>query len=385
MTVPATGYPPHVPHSGEPNARVADGGRSAGKRALWLFVASIGLFALTIATMMAADSAAPGVYGFGVASVVAVAGAVLGFASLAGRLRAVAPTSPGFTAAVVLAMLGNGAMALLGALSALMSTANFSRGRQLRRFGQVLLPPVHQDEAWAALPLRADVDEPVRSRLAAQWRENGRTEHASVAAFARLTLDLMALGAPPALVGAANRDALDEIRHTELCFSLARAIDGQGASPGPFPEAQRARTLSPVRTLALAALAVDSLVDGALHEGLSARVVARLAKRCEDPPIRAVLKEIAADEGRHAAHGWEVVEWCLAEAGAPVAHALAGALEALPKKLQSPMAEEAAGGGWERYGIPGRALEAEELARTRADVVRRVEGLIRAAAPAVAA
>lgn len=28
---------------------------------------------------------------------------------------------------------------------------------------------------------------------------------------------------------------------------------------------------------------------------------------------RAILKEIAADEGRHAAHGWDVVAWCLAE------------------------------------------------------------------------
>src|SRR5206468_3455762 len=107
-----------------------------------------------------------------------------------------------------------------------------------------------------------------------------------------------------------QKDALDEIRHTELCFSLARGLDGQTLGPGPFPEAKHARTLLGNRTLALAQLATDSLIDGALHEGLSARVIAKLVRRCEVPSIKAALKEIATDEGRHSAHGWEVVQWC---------------------------------------------------------------------------
>ncbi len=89
----------------------------------------------------------------------------------------------------------------------------------------------------------------------------------------------------------------------DIVFGLARAIDGCVQSPGAFPEAARARTLSRSRTLALAQLAVDSLVDGALHEGVSARIIAKLARRCEAPAIQVILKEIAADEGRHARHG----------------------------------------------------------------------------------
>jgi hypothetical protein len=162
----------------------------------------------------------------------------------------------------------------------------------------------------------------IRAKLAARWRENGRTEHASVAAFTRLTLDLIALGAPAGLIEAANHDSLDEIRNADFCFSLARALDDRRESPGPFPGAQHAGGLPASRPLALAQLAVSSLVDGALHDGLSARVIARLAKRCEEPTVRDVLLELAADEGRHSAHGWDVVEWCLAEGGAPVAHAL---------------------------------------------------------------
>lgn len=275
----------------------------------------------------------------------------------------------------------NLAMSCVGALVAYVSTVAFQRGRQIRVRGKALLPPVEASCGWltadVGAPLAgATISEPERRALAGQWRENGRTEHASVAAFARLTLDLVALGAPPSLVAAAQRDALDEIRHAELCFSLARAIDGEETSPGAFPDAARAPRPSRVRTLALAELAVSSLVDGALNEGVSARIVARLARRATDPAIRALLRTIAADEGRHAAHGWDVVRFCLAEGGAPVAHALDGALRALPTTMTSTLAEGSRGGGWERWGIPGEALEAEELARTRADVVRRTTKLL---------
>ncbi|HEU4408063.1 MAG TPA: ferritin-like domain-containing protein [Polyangiaceae bacterium] len=276
------------------------------------------------------------------------------------------------------------AAALAGFFLALMSTMAFTRGRQVRRFGRALLPPVGGGDAWSrAVPGVPDgplglggEGEGARRALAAQWRENGRTEHASVAAFARHTLDLIALGAPPSLVAAAQRDALDEIRHAELCFGLARAIDGRDESPGAFPEARSFARPRP-RLVALGELAVDSLVDGALHEGASARIVAKLARRCEEPAVAAILKAIAADEGRHAAHAWDVVRWCVAEGGEPVLRALEAAARALPRSVRSELPEAARGGAWERWGIAGEALEAEELGRARADAVRRV-GTLRA-------
>jgi hypothetical protein len=182
----------------------------------------------------------------------------------------------------------------------------------------------------------------------------------------------MALGAPPGLVAAANQDALDEIRHTELCFSLACALDGKAVSPGPFPEAQHVGTLPRSRTLALAKLAVDSLVDGALHEGVSARIIAKLARRAEVPAVRAALEEIAADEGRHAAHGWAVVEWCLDEGGSPVAQALWSALRALPQEMGSRLPEQASNGGWEKWGIHGHRLETQEYGAALAHLAERV-------------
>jgi hypothetical protein len=312
--------------------------------------------------------------GCAVAGLISLLGMVFAFGAVGRMLRA-PEVARGDAVLGVFALVANGALALLGASIALVSTMSFSRGRQLRRRGRALLAPLENGSAWADLESGAVVPEELRAGLAAQWRENGRTEHASVAAFARLTLDLMALGAPPHLISAAQRDALDEIRHTELCFSLARALDGRSASPAAFPEAARTRTLPRARPLALAQLAVDSLIDGALHEGVSARMVARLAGRCEEARIRAVLKGIAADEGRHAAHGWDVVEWCIAEGGEAVTSALLGAAGALPATMRSELPLAAEGGAWERFGIHGRGLEAEEHRKARASVVRRVRAL----------
>ena len=317
-----------------------------------------------------------GVPGFGSSTLLALAGAVSGLVNL-WRGDNVTSGPLGALSNLALGLLGL-TMAAYGALTTLFATVGFARGRQLRRLGRMLLPPVVAGADWVDAPFELDGAAQAPRGVGEQWRENGRTEHASVASFARLTLDLMALGAPPALVVSANQDALDEIRHTQACFALAHALDGQHESPGPFPEAQRAHTLSRVRSVALAELAVLSLIDGALHEGVSARIIAKLARRARQPKIIAILKQIAADEGRHAAHGWDVVEWCLAQGGLPVANALSGAVRVLPDRMRSNLPAAAVNGDWEAWGIHGDALETEEYAAARADLLQRVERLLAA-------
>jgi hypothetical protein len=270
------------------------------------------------------------------------------------------------------------AMSGVGVLIGLGTMLDFARGRQLRRRGQVLLPSVGEGAAWTEAEAAPSAPEVVRGALAAHWRENGRTEHASVAAFAQLTTDFMALGAPPALLADAQRDALDEIRHAELCFSQARALDGRAAGPRPFPEVRSARRLSRFRSLALAELAVDSLIEGALLEGFSARLLAELVPVCDDPSTQALLRELAADEGRHSKHGWDAVAWCLAEGGEPVRAALAGAALALAREVTPSLPAQAADGSWERFGVPSQAREAEAYRRSRAHVTARLHALLAA-------
>src|SRR4051812_39178148 len=77
--------------------------------------------------------------------------------------------------------------------------------------------------------------ESLRRALVEHWTRAAQMEHASVAAFSRFSLQLLAVGAPPSLLQDAHRAALDEITHAELCFSLATSYAGHGIGPGPLP------------------------------------------------------------------------------------------------------------------------------------------------------
>jgi hypothetical protein len=70
-----------------------------------------------------------------------------------------------------------------------------------------------------------------------------------------------------------------------------------------------------------------------------------------------------------------LLEWGVAVGGASTAHALLGAARALPIEMHAPLPADAEDGSWEKFGIMGRALEADAYPETRANVMRRVEQL----------
>jgi len=148
-----------------------------------------------------------------------------------------------------------------------------------------------------------------------------------VASFARLTLDLMACGAPPELLLDAQRAAQDEIRHAECCFALAGYYRGEPVGPGPFP----CGTSLEVRS-DLATLATTTLVEGCVCETLSAAIaqaqviaVRRGDKACP-PDLEHTLQTIANDEARHAELSWRIVSWALQNGGSEVYHAVHAAM-----------------------------------------------------------
>ena len=63
-----------------------------------------------------------------------------------------------------------------------------------------------------------------------EWVRRGLYEHASVASFARHTLDLLAAAAPAVLVSEAQQAATDEINHAQLCFGVANSLNDKRAS-----------------------------------------------------------------------------------------------------------------------------------------------------------
>jgi hypothetical protein len=148
-------------------------------------------------------------------------------------------------------------------------------------------------------------------------------EHASVAAFARFALQLMALGAPATLVAGAAAAIGDEVRHAQDCFALARRYADSDVGPGPV-SLDGALDESNSTDIVLA-----TVREGCVGETLAALEAAEALQHCEDAVARAVLERIVAEETRHAELAWRFVAWALQTAsGTPGAGELRRVVQA---------------------------------------------------------
>ncbi|MEZ4298737.1 MAG: hypothetical protein R3B70_27550 [Polyangiaceae bacterium] len=158
---------------------------------------------------------------------------------------------------------------------------------------------------------------PLNPRAASHWLDNALLEHASIAAFSKLALDLLALGAPADLISAAFAAGRDEIEHAQLSFSLAASFTGDpslAAGPAPFaPAASIEVGLSPARLLR------ETFHDGCIGEAAAALVLEATARRAVEAtarrapsPLTATLRRMSEDESRHAELAYRIVAWLVA-------------------------------------------------------------------------
>jgi hypothetical protein len=192
-------------------------------------------------------------------------------------------------------------------------------GRPLLQDDEAVVADLRTGGRWCDFSVEvavSDLPTEVRQAIAEGWLEDARAEHASIAAFARATLELLALGAPPALVAGCQTAALDEIRHARHCFALAAAYGGVALEPAGLPAA------SP-RAADLVELACNTFVEGCVGETIAALVAARALHGVTDPTVRRVLIGIRDDEADHAALAWQTIAWTLEQGGSAVRRALA--------------------------------------------------------------
>lgn len=147
--------------------------------------------------------------------------------------------------------------------------------------------------------------------IAERFAQIAATEHASIASFARFTLELLALGAPSHLVEASVRAGLDEIEHARATYSIASAYAGTRLGPSELPAAAASIRPRP-RAELLAALAAE----GCVGETLGAAEAAAALEAATIPALKATYERIASDEERHAALAWRTLAhyWPMADA-----------------------------------------------------------------------
>ena len=187
----------------------------------------------------------------------------------------------------------------------------------------------------------------LRAHLARAWLADALAEHASVAAFARLALDLLALGAPPELIAAAQLASLDEIEHARVCFSLASSYGAVPYGPGTLAlgDLRGARDSSE--------LVARTIAEGCVGETIAALVVAEQARNAQDPELCRALTRIAADEAQHAELAWQLVRWAIARGGPEVRAAARAAFEHASSPAESPAPESVTLPEWLAHGRLG--------------------------------
>jgi len=226
---------------------------------------------------------------------------------------------------------------------------------------------------WIAPGLAVAAPAASREVLARHWAAVGALEHASVASFARLSLELLALGAPPELVAKAHEAALDEIEHARLAFAVASSHGG--APVGPAPLRVGAGDAGPVDARRVFR---ETFGDGCVGETLAALEARAAAREAADPAVRAALERIADDEERHAELAWRVVAWLLS-AGLVDASEIEVVTVDLPSEPQA-LDDAAAGSELARHGVLSDRARAECRAAAVHEVVQPCLDALRASA-----
>jgi hypothetical protein len=260
----------------------------------------------------------------------------------------------------------------------------YCSGRPLLDGETMVVASLREGSSWSCDPAEvaapehrpdSELPEHVRERLGQLWVDDALVEHAAIAAFERATLELMAMAAPPTLLGEVQLAAADEVEHATRCFGLAARFSGLAREPGPLTSLEpRVRGLSglelgdPRVAADWTRLALDTFVEGCVGETIATLIAKRAQRRCEDPATLATLSQIVDDEGRHAGLAWRTIHWILESCGehrdAELA-ALDQQARAMAEKAQDDCAE-----------LPASDPDAELLARYgRCD--RRTELLAR--------
>lgn len=138
------------------------------------------------------------------------------------------------------------------------------------------------------------------------WADAALGEHASVAAFAHLSLHMLNLGAPPQLLLGAIQAMKEEVQHAQLCFGVARKFLGHAIGPGPMDVPSFTTATGQSGAILAAAIA-----EGCIDETISTHYARAASARCIDHAIETTLSKIVADEDRHAALSWQFVAWML--------------------------------------------------------------------------
>jgi hypothetical protein len=144
------------------------------------------------------------------------------------------------------------------------------------------------------------VAETARDIARRAWLFRLGVEREAAVRFARLTADLVELGAASALVDLASRAAEDEQRHARICAEQAARC----GEPPPAGVPVRLADIAPEGLYPRGRVLYEIVAACCITETESMGVLTTLLGRARHGEMRRVLRELAEDEVRHSRLGW---------------------------------------------------------------------------------
>mmetsp|Transcript_8416 Transcript_8416/g.15377 ORF Transcript_8416/g.15377 Transcript_8416/m.15377 type:complete len:397 (-) Transcript_8416:83-1273(-) len=190
--------------------------------------------------------------------------------------------------------------------------------------------------------------------LAAHFLSVGLSEHASVASFSRVVLELMQLGAPAGLVNRTLVAAQEEIRHAQMAFSLAKTWSSQAFALSPLEGLE----FRPITLEEFADQTVREAVEGETPAALKAALALRFAQH---GGVRDFLAAVAVEERRHAELAWATLAWAFLQESPAVQQSASASLDRTVAHLKTQPASQQ---GDLAHGL--LTPELEEMARHEA-------------------
>jgi hypothetical protein len=199
-------------------------------------------------------------------------------------------------------------------------------GRPFLVEGEARLAPSLSRTDWhelALLPRLAGLDSTLRGELAAEWTRAALMEHASIAAFARFSLQLLSLGAPAELLELTSSAMVDETKHAKACFAVASHYAPCPVGPG------RLAIESSLAGSSLEEIVLNTIREGCVGETVAAIEAREAAEHAEDPALKQLLTTISEDETKHAELAFRFVRWALSVGDASLEAAVLREFDAL--------------------------------------------------------
>ena len=160
------------------------------------------------------------------------------------------------------------------------------------------------EKSWASKKIEASLhNTSYNQEIGLRWIESAEAEHASIASFARHTLQLLSLNAPSDLLIASQKAAMDEVRHTETSYGVASSILKTTIKPDVLDIQQGLEHLSSEEI-------IKSIIqEGCIEETLSAIELNMAANLAGHPLLKQLMLQIAREEANHAQLAWNTIQW----------------------------------------------------------------------------